>query len=97
MMINFLIVTLLFIVDASDVVITKDGAVRGIVEPSFRAFLGIPFAQPPIGGLRFAKPAPPRPWKIINATAWSPACPQMCDLPPCIFFFETAIQFSLFF
>ncbi|MDQ0642848.1 carboxylesterase/lipase family protein [Microbacterium murale] len=35
------------------------------------AFLGIPFAQPPIGDLRFAAPVPPEPWtEILDATEY---------------------------
>ncbi|CAJ0925028.1 unnamed protein product, partial [Mesorhabditis belari] len=41
-------------------------------------FLGIPYVEPPLGDLRFAKPKPitkfPQP--MINATSWKPACPQ---------------------
>lgn len=42
-------------------------------------FLGIPFAQPPIGPLRFK---PPVPWspnnqsQLVNATSYGPACEQ---------------------
>jgi carboxylesterase type B len=38
-------------------------------------FLGIPYAKPPIGELRFEKPQPPSPWKnTFHAFKFGPAC-----------------------
>lgn len=40
-------------------------------------FLGIPFAQPPVGDLRLAPPAPlNRSFGVRNATEMQPACVQ---------------------
>ncbi|XP_064471267.1 acetylcholinesterase-1-like isoform X2 [Ornithodoros turicata] len=40
-------------------------------------YFGIPFAEPPIGQLRFRKPKPARPWTgVLNATSMSPGCVQ---------------------
>ncbi|XP_022079595.1 uncharacterized protein LOC110973232 [Acanthaster planci] len=40
-------------------------------------YTGIPYAEPPIGQLRFAKPVPKTPWDdVFNATVFGPSCPQ---------------------
>ncbi|XP_077524768.1 acetylcholinesterase-like [Amblyomma americanum] len=66
---------------SEDIVQTITGAVRGASVPtttsSVRAFLGIPFAEPPVGELRFKKPVPKKPWEgVYNATSQPPFCPQ---------------------
>ncbi|HUR79095.1 MAG TPA: carboxylesterase family protein [Acidimicrobiales bacterium] len=59
------------------VVATTRGRVRGFTRDHDIAFLGIPYAQPPFGPLRFAAPEPVDPWKgIIDATAFAPTAPQ---------------------
>ncbi|MFH4974138.1 hypothetical protein AB6A40_000847 [Gnathostoma spinigerum] len=43
-------------------------------------FLGIPFAEPPIGPLRFRKPKPKAPWREpLNATTFPKSCVQSLD------------------
>lgn len=39
-------------------------------------FLGIPYAQPPVGEGRFRPPRQHRGWQLIQATDFGPACPQ---------------------
>ncbi|KAM8947594.1 fatty acyl-CoA hydrolase precursor, medium chain-like isoform 2-T2 [Pelodytes ibericus] len=57
---------------------TKYGKLLGTVTPvkgterKVHTFLGIPFAKPPIGELRFARPEPPVPWSNIRDTSDHP-------------------------
>ncbi|XP_033631537.1 uncharacterized protein LOC117293354 [Asterias rubens] len=45
--------------------------------PPLTRYSGIPYAEPPIGPLRFAKPVPKAAWDgILNATMFGPSCPQ---------------------
>jgi len=53
------------------------GAISGKVSDGVRSYLGIPYAEPPVGELRWKAPRPPEPWKgIRDATAYGKACPQ---------------------
>jgi carboxylesterase type B len=46
------------------------------------SFIGVPFAQPPIGNLRWKSPVEPNSWTTpLNATEYGPQCPQKCFLP----------------
>ena len=59
------------------VVRTAAGQVRGRVENGVAVFRGIPFAQPPVGVLRFAAPEPARPWDgVREAAMFGPPPPQ---------------------
>ncbi len=58
-----------------------DGDVQGHMAGDSREFLGIPFAAPPIGPLRWRPPAPVIPWQnVLQASAFSPACAQLASL-----------------
>lgn len=60
----------------SCLVTTVSGAVQGVDVGSSCAFLGIPFAAPPVANLRWKPPQPAAPWPAtLNATVASPPCP----------------------
>jgi para-nitrobenzyl esterase len=59
------------------VALTANGAVRGKAAGAMDEFLGIPYAAPPVGPLRWHPPQPAAPWAGIRAaTAFAPHCPQ---------------------
>src|SRR5437867_1921230 len=57
-------------------VATSSGAVQGVDNGSSCAFLGIPFAAPPLGNLRWKPPQPAAPWApTLNANVAPGPCP----------------------
>lgn len=53
------------------------GALRGAGRDGVRTFLGVPYAEPPVGELRWRAPRPVRPWSgVRDATRWAPRAPQ---------------------
>ena len=62
---------------AGPIVQTADGAVQGVTVGGVNDFLGIPYAAPPVGALRWVAPAPPAHWSnTLQATQYSAYCPQ---------------------
>lgn len=58
-------------------VATTSGCVVGTAEGRGEAFLGVPYAEPPVGPRRWLRPEPHAPWASpLQATAVGPACPQ---------------------
>jgi para-nitrobenzyl esterase len=58
---------------------TKKGPVTGIQTDTLRKFLGIPYAAPPVGNLRWKAPRPHASWKKtgpLDATDFGNHCPQ---------------------
>jgi para-nitrobenzyl esterase len=56
---------------------TAAGVVRGRREAGLAVFRGIPFAEPPVGALRFAAPQPVRSWDGVRpAAVFGPPPPQ---------------------
>ncbi|CAM5158839.1 unnamed protein product [Eretmochelys imbricata] len=74
--------------DDGTVVLTTSGPIRGkrlqAGSGTVTAFLGIPYAEPPVGALRFQKPLPHQPWsQVLEATSFGNTCPQpqLTDYP----------------
>jgi len=57
---------------------TATGAVRGLANGAVNEFLGIPYAAPPVGALRWQPPQPAASWSgVRDATQFAPHCPQL--------------------
>jgi len=64
--------------DTDPVVAVRGGQIKGrTINGGGATFKGVPFAQPPVGDLRWRDPAPVKPWAgVLDAAAMGPACTQ---------------------
>jgi para-nitrobenzyl esterase len=65
---------------AQVIVQTENGTVAGLQTETMNEFLGIPYAAPPIGTLRWQPPQPPANWSVtLEATQFANHCPQVAN------------------
>jgi para-nitrobenzyl esterase len=59
---------------------TKEGPVKGFLKDGVADFLGIPYAAPPVGNLRWNPPQKHASWtNVLQATAFGPTCAQITE------------------
>ena len=66
-------------VNENNLILTKNGYIKGFNDSYASMYLGIPFAQAPVGELRWKESLNVQSWSpnILNATKFKPACPQL--------------------
>ena len=66
---------------AAPVVATQEGVVQGVIDKGVAEFLGVPYAEPPIGNLRWKPSKKHEAWAgVLKATAFGPTCAQVVTL-----------------
>lgn len=81
---------------ADAVIATSSGAVRGRANVGYTEWLGIPYAAPPVGALRWRKPQPAAHWAgvrdatdpgnaCVQGTGWEPGYEQPTLTEDCLF------------
>ncbi len=64
----------------TEVVATSAGQIRGFVQDGLNVYLGIPYAKPPTGSLRYKPPVAEPKWDgIFDAYEYGAVCPQVFD------------------
>ena len=51
----------------STIVELKNGSIKGVQEGDLKKYLGIPYAEPPVGDLRWALTKPAKNWKGMRS------------------------------
>lgn len=67
---------------------TTVGTVYGLINgttPNVAQFLGVPYAEPPVGSLRWLPAVAKAPVGTIDATSFSPSCPQFESTVPSVY------------
>ncbi len=60
-------------INKTSIIETKSGKVQGNIKNGIQIFKGIPYAEPPLGELRFNPPIERKPWEdVLNATKYGP-------------------------
>jgi para-nitrobenzyl esterase len=63
-------------------VTVAQGRAAGALEDGVLRVMGLPYAAPPVGDLRWKPPQPAKPWTgVREATAYGPMCMQMRQVP----------------
>ncbi|XP_069505173.1 fatty acyl-CoA hydrolase precursor, medium chain-like [Ambystoma mexicanum] len=72
---------------SNPMVLSSDGWLEGLrmtvkgTDQAVNAYLGVPFAKPPLGSRRFSAPQPAEPWTgVRNATSFPPTCLQSAQM-----------------
>lgn len=77
MKLPILFIALSLSTQASEIVRTNQGLLRGSSEGKTWAYRNIPYAAPPLAALRWRAPLPAAPWEgVRDATQWGTMCPQ---------------------
>lgn len=70
--------------EATPVICVQQGDVQGVYneDKSVEVYAGIPYAQPPVGELRWTEPQDPKPWDgVLKADHFAPMSMQPRNLP----------------
>lgn len=78
---------------------TSSGQIHGKIDPAYpntRQFLGLPYAESPIGDLRWAPPQPlSQPHANVQATELPPSCLQSLNTNASSVYVDNVLEFNL--